>query len=302
MKSPIPATSRSVTQTGILQLLSGTVLISFSAVFVKIAHTGPTVSGFYRLFFGAVFLFVLVLARRDPLWKGFRPLGWAVLAGVFFTADIFFWHRSILYIGPGLATIMGNFQVFFLTAIGLLVFKEKVTWRFFVSIPLAFFGLFLLVGVRWSELDAQYRLGVGYGILTAIMYAGYLLTLRRSQREKIRLSPMSNLAVVSTVTAVLLAFVGYGEGDNFAIVDGQTWVALIAYGVLCQALGWIILTWGLTKIEASRVGLLLLLQPTLTFIWDIVFFSRPTSLTEACGAVLALGAIYLGGVRRSEKG
>ena len=289
-------------QTGILQLLSGTVLISFSAVFVKIAHTGPTVSGFYRLFFGALFLFVLVLAKRDPLWKGIRALGWAVLAGVFFAADIFFWHRSILYIGPGLATIMGNFQVFFLTAIGLLVFKERVTWRFFVSIPLAFCGLFLLVGVRWSELDAQYRLGVVYGVLTAVMYAAYLLTLRRSQRDAVHLSPMSNLAVVSTVTAVLLAVVGYGEGDNFAIVDGQTWFALIAYGVLCQALGWIILTWGLTKIEASRVGLLLLLQPTLTFIWDVLFFSRPTSATEACGAVLALGAIYLGGVRRNRKG
>ena len=299
MKTQTPVTSRSSKQAGVLQLLAGTVLISFSAVFVKLAHIGPTISGFYRLFFGAVFLFVLALVRREPVWRGKRPLGWAVLAGVFFTADIFFWHRSILYIGPGLATIIGNFQVFFLTAIGLLVFKERVTWRFFVSIPLAFTGLFLLVGIKWSELDSEYRLGVLYGVLTAVTYAGYLLSLRRSQRDEVRLSPLANLAVVSTVTALLLAVIGFGEGDSFAIVDAQTWAALIAYGILCQALGWIIITWGLTKIEASRVGLLLLLQPTLTFIWDILFFARPTSVVEACGAALALGAIYLGGVRRS---
>jgi len=299
MKTDTVKYSRSIKQAGVLQLLSGTVLISFSAVFVKIAHIGPTISGFYRLFFGAVFLFMLAMARRDPIWRGKRALGWAVLAGVFFTADIFFWHRSILYVGPGLATIIGNFQVFFLTAVGLLVFKEKVTWRFFVSIPLAFTGLFLLVGIKWSELDTQYRLGVLYGVLTAVSYAGYLLTLRRSQGDNIHLSPLANLAVASAVTALLLAVIGYGEGDSFAIVDSQTWVALVSYGILCHALGWIVITWGLTKIEASRVGLLLLLQPTLTFVWDILFFARPTSVVEVFGAGLALGAIYLGGVRRS---
>jgi drug/metabolite transporter (DMT)-like permease len=185
-----------------------------------------------------------------------------------------------------------------MAAIGVLVFKERATWRLAVSIPLAITGLFLLVGIEWSQLDAQYKIGVGYGLLTAIMYTGYMLTLRRSQRGEVRLSPLPNLAVVSAVTAVLLAAVGFLEDRSFTIVDTQTWVVLISYGVLCQALGWIVITWGLTKVEASRAGLLLLLQPTLTFVWDILFFSRPTTTVEVFGAFLALGAIYLGGTRR----
>jgi drug/metabolite transporter (DMT)-like permease len=46
--------------------------------------------------------------------------------------------------------------------------------------------------------------------------------------------------------------------------------------------------------EASRAGLLLLLQPTGAFIWDILIFTRPTSGIEYFGAGLALTAIYLG--------
>jgi drug/metabolite transporter (DMT)-like permease len=50
--------------------------------------------------------------------------------------------------------------------------------------------------------------------------------------------------------------------------------------------------------------LILLLQPSLAFVWDVVLFDRPTQATEVLGAVLALVAIYLGAVggKRTVKG
>ena len=41
-------------------------------------------------------------------------------AGVFFSLDLWFWHRSIIYIGPGLSTLLANFQVFILMLVGIL--------------------------------------------------------------------------------------------------------------------------------------------------------------------------------------
>ena len=35
---------------GTLQMIAGAVMLSFSAVFVKWAHVGPTMAGFYRMF------------------------------------------------------------------------------------------------------------------------------------------------------------------------------------------------------------------------------------------------------------
>jgi drug/metabolite transporter (DMT)-like permease len=280
------------------QIVLGAFLISFSAVFVKLAHVGPTTAGFYRQLFGGLVLLALVLARRQPLWRGSRPLGYALLAAVFFAADLFCWHRSIEYIGPGLATIMGNFQVFIMAFVGVLVFKEKATWRFAVSIPLAFLGLFLLVGIEWNHLESLYKAGIWLGLATAVTYAGYLLTLRRLQRERVRLGATPNLAIISLLTAAALAVSSAVEKESFAIPDAQTWSVLIAYGVVCQALGWIVISRALVRVEASRVGLVLLLQPSLTFIWDILFFGRPTSVLEAFGAALTVGAIYLGSTGR----
>jgi len=279
---------------GVLEILLGTVFISFSAVFVKLAHVGPTAAGVYRNLFGALALLLLTAVRRETLWRGVTPVFYAVLAGVFFATDIFCWHRSILYIGPGLATIMGNFQVFVMALVGIAVFRERATGRFLLSLPLAVVGLFLLVGFRWGDLDASYRAGLALGLATALTYAGYLLTLRRSQRAATRLEAVPNLALVTTVTAAILWIVAMALGEPLRIPDGQTWLVLVAYGVLCQALGWIVISRGLRTVEASRAGLLLLLQPALTFVWDITFFGRPTTLLEALGAALAIGAIYMG--------
>jgi drug/metabolite transporter (DMT)-like permease len=282
----------------VVRLLVGATLISFSPVFVKLAHVGPTVAGFYRLLFGGLFLCVLLVARREVVWRGFGPLGLALGCAAFFAADITFWHRCIMYIGPGLATIMGNFQVFFLAAFGIVVFRERIDWRFLLSLPLAIAGLFMLVGVDWGRLGSEYKLGIVFGLVTAVMYAGYLLVLQESQSRSFRLSATANLAIISLVCAAIMGVESAAFGESFRIPDRQSWLSLIGYGVGCQAVGWIVISRALPDIQASRAGLILLLQPTLAFVWDVIFFARPTDVVSAVGALVTLSAIYLGETRR----
>ena len=50
----------------------------------------------------------------------------------------------------------------------------------------------------------------------------------------------------------------------------------------------------LPRVSTTEAGIALLLQPTLSFVWDVLFFARPMSATELLGAAIALAAIYLG--------
>ncbi len=280
-----------------LQIVIGSVLISFSAVFVKMVDAGPTSSAFYRNLFGALALLGVVVVRGDAVWKGTRPLVWAVLAGACFAADLFFWHRAILIVGPGLATILGNMQVFFVAAVGILAFHEPATPRFLLSVPLAVIGLFLLVGVNWGDFDPSYRRGVVYGILTALSYGAYLLCLRGSRREAVRLTATSNLAWVSVMTAAFLGITALAHHETLRVATAHDWLVLVAYGVLCQAMGWIVISRVLHVVDASRVALILLLQPALTYLWNFLMFGQPMTPLEMGGAALAIASIYLGSVR-----
>jgi drug/metabolite transporter (DMT)-like permease len=278
-------------------VLAGAFLISFASVFVKTAHVGPTVAVFYRFLFGFLALGIAAAWRREPIHRGWTSWIWAAVGGAVFSLDLFFWHRSIHYIGPGLATIIANFQVFSLAAIGALFMSERIGWRLALAIPLAFLGLLLIVGWNWSDLGADYRWGVLYGLITAAIYTALTLILRKSQTIPGRLSPMANMTWVCLIGAmVALPVIGYSD-ETFSIPDLSSWAALIAYGTLCSGLGWSLITTGLPKVEASRAGLILILQPTLAFVWDILLFARPTTALHVLGAGITLVAIYLGSVR-----
>jgi drug/metabolite transporter (DMT)-like permease len=278
----------------LLSLLIGAVLISFSGVWVKVAHVTPTVSAFYRVFFGGVVLLVAALSRRELKWRGTRQVMLSTLCGFLFALDLWFYHNSIQYIGPGLGTIVPNFQVFILAGIGILFLREPLRVVFLLSLPLAFFGLIMIVGLKWAQLEQAYRIGIYYGLACAVLYATFILTLRKLQAEQAGISFFYVLMVVTFTSAIFLAAEVIHNNDSFRIPDLQSFFALAALGLFSQSIGWILISNALPQIRASLSGLILLLQPALAFVWDVLFFQRPTTLVNWMGVGLALAAIYLG--------
>jgi drug/metabolite transporter (DMT)-like permease len=284
-----------------LRLFAGALMISFSPVFVKLTSVAPTTSGFYRvLFAGTVLaLYLLVTGRRLLLKAG----AWIalVLSAIFFALDLWFWHRSILYIGPGLSTLLANFQVFFMMGAGILLFGQKPTGKQMAAVPLAVIGLTLVVGFDWRHLPSDYRWGVLFGLLTAVSYAGYLLFMRQARTFSSHQVPIREIAVMSLLVAAMLGSSAIVEGVSLIIPTAIDAVWLLLYGVFCSAVGMMFIASSLAKVSTTEVGLALLLQPTCSFVWDILFFGRSLTLLEGCGAALALAAIYLGSMRPSQQ-
>ncbi|MEI6509773.1 MAG: DMT family transporter [bacterium] len=283
-----------------LQVTLGAMLISFSPVFVKLVQVGPATAAFYRMFFGGIILLVILLVRRERVSAGWGTLGLALLAGLFFALDLSLFHQSILYVGPGLSTLLGNCQVFFLAAFGILVYRERPGWLYLLSLPLAVVGIFLIVGGDWQGLSAQFKIGIWLSLGGAFCYATYLLLMGRPQARAGALSPLANLTIICWITIPILGGGSLLQGQSLAIPDLRTGGLLLAYAIGSQVIGWWLISHGLPALDASRAGLLLLLQPALAFLWDILFFQRPTTIVEGLGAALTIWAIYMGTMGRSK--
>jgi len=275
-------------------------MISFSGVWVKVAQVAPTVSAFYRVLFGGLFLLMGACWKKEITWKGWNRVLLGFLCGFFLALDLFFWHQSIHYIGPGLATILGNFQVFFLAGLGVVFMGEKVGAQYFFAIIMAIIGLFLVVGIQWNQLGSQYKTGVYLGLATAVAYTAFLLTLRRLQSGQTRAFSFYGMMMVSFTTAFFLGIQAACSGNVFTIPDTRSWTALILLGLTSQGIGWILISNALPHIRASFAGLILLLQPSLAFIWDVLLFQRQTSTLNWVGVIMALTAIYLGMAQKSS--
>lgn len=277
-----------------LLVLAGAIMLSFAGIFARLSDMPPTASGFYRMAFGTLAFAGLLLARPETR-TGLRD-NWtgSALIGLFFAADIWIWHRSIEYIGPGLATLLANFQVFLLTLIGVLWMRERVGWRFALGLALAMSGLWLLFGSDWHNLPPDYRTGIGLGLLAALAYALYLLSLRGFQIRHSHIRPEARLLQSTFFCAVLLGGANLAEGNSFAIPGAMSLLWLALLGLVCQMLGWLVVTRGMPVLAAAVIGLLLLLQPASAVLWDFLIFGLRLNVLQLGGLALALAGIYLG--------
>lgn len=285
----------------IVQMLLGATMISTSAVWVRAADVDPTAAGFWRMGLATVVLAGLAVVRGWNAWRNTLYFLRFLPVAAFFAIDLFLWHRAIGYVGPGLATILANLQVFIMAAVGTVFLGERLGWRFPAGLALVLPGLWLLVGVDAASLPAGYMAGVAMGIGTAFAYTGFLLGMRTAGRSASGLSAPIHLMYASGWCAVILAGLTVLGGESFAIPDVGSVGAMVAYGIVCQVIGWLFLTSAMPHLPASLVGLFLLLQPALAMVWDVLFFGRPTGLSDLGGLALVLVGIYLASVRRGRR-
>ncbi len=281
-------------QLALLRLIFGAVLISFSGVFVLLVEVGPVASAFWRPMLGGLMLLAWLLYKRQRVVPGLRSLCWLALAGFAFAVDLFAWHKSIVFVGVGLSTLLANFQVFFMAASAVILFGERMTRTQLLAIPLAVFGLYLIVGLDWYTLDADSRMGVYFGLVTALAYAGYLLSLRQARWTAPSRNAASDLCVASFFSALFLYLATLVTGDSIAITRLSDFAWLSTYALIGQVLGWLFISSSLPYVPTVHIGLALLLQPTLSYVWGVVIFGRTVSVTEILGAAIAIVAIYFG--------
>ncbi len=291
------SSTNSQTKRALFRLLIGSVCISFSPIFIKFAAISPDSAGFYRMLFAGISLLVLMLLRGETLKMARRPQLLLSLCGVFLAVDFMCWHRSIDLVGPGLSTLLANFQVFFTALLSWLLFKQRITKLFMFAIVMALCGLFFITGVSWESLEQGYKLGIFLGLLAGVFYSGYVLLLKTSMNDS-SVNGVPAMLMISIPSTLLLAVITPLNGATFIIPNNVSLFALLGVGIISTTIGWSLISSAIKHIQATVAGLILLLQPTLALIWDVLLFDRQTGGLQLFGILLILSAIYIGSYRK----
>ena len=281
--------------------LVGAVTISFSAILFRLSHVSPSTGAFYRCAWAAPLL--LLLALLEDRRHGARPLRSrlpAAAAGIFFALDLVFWHRAIEDVGAGLATVLGNLQVVLVGPIAWLVLRERLAPRVLAAIPLALAGVVLISGVAGAHsYGLNPGLGVLYGVLTGIAYAGFLLCLRQGAADLRRVAgPLADATLVAAIGSVLLG-VAYGDLTFTPSLRAQGWLVLLALS--SQVLGWLLISVSLPRLPAALTSVLLTLQPVLSVLFAAAILGESPSSLQLLGVVFVLAGLLVASVGRRER-
>ena len=277
--------------------LAGAVAISFSPVFYVYSDTNPSTGAFFRMLYALPALALLAYLVRKADTRSSRTRWTAFGAGLILAPDMLSYHSSMIFIGIGIATLIGNSQVIIVTLASWKLFGEKPNPAILLSLPVVIIGLALISGFADPEPYGEDPVkGVVFGMMAAFFYSSFLILFRYSNRE---LAPSSSVQLDATVGAALgLLVLGLLPLSSMAIEPlelqpiwpGHGWLILLA--LLCQVAGWLAIAHALPRLPAAHTSFAILLQPVLTLIWGyFILHQEGHSQNQAIGIFLVLAAI-----------
>ena len=277
--------------------LTGAAAISFSPVLYVYSDTNPSTGAFFRMLYALPALALLAYLVRNADTRSSRTRWMAFGAGLLLAPDMLVYHSAMIFIGIGIATLIGNSQVIIVTLASWKLFGEKPNPAILISLPIVMIGLTLISGIADSNPYGEDPVkGVIFGVMGAFFYSFFLIVFRYANKE---LAPVSSVQFDATAGAALgLLILGTLPLSSVAIEPlvaqptwpGHGWLMLLA--LLCQVGGWLAIAHALPRLPAAHTSFAILLQPVLTLIWGyLILHQEGYSQNQLIGIFLVLAAI-----------
>ena len=290
--SPRPSTA------ALAALFLGSACLAFGPMLVRLSHdiggVGPVASAFWRMGLAVPVLAIAALWETKragaPALPDRLPLLPALLAGLFFAADLASWHLGIVRTTAANATLFGNCAAFLLAGWAILINGEPARRSTVAALSLAAAGMLLLLGTS-AAVSPRHLTGDLLALLAALFYTLYFVVVIRLRRV---LPTFTVLALCTTASALVLlpAALWLEPGPLLP----QHWWPLIALACTSQIVGQSLLVFATGRLPAAIVGVGLLVQPLVAALTGWLAFGETMGLPELAGAALILTAMLL--VRR----
>ncbi len=277
-----------------LQMVFGAFCIGFAPIFATLTdiESGGWIA-FYRLSISSViFLIWLIFTKRVHISS--KKMTVFLVAGIVFGLDMILWHQAILDAGAGISTILANTQVFYLMLLGHFFDKDKIGLKNVLAFLMVMIGLKFLVGGLSLEGYPHYFRGVIFALVGGIAYSIYTFLLSRRKRDESTASLIMLFLIICGSSGIISGTVQYAIDGTWYIPTNEQWMWLILCAVICQVIGWVVISINLTKIPVATSGLILLIQPITAFIMGAILFNEPIGISKLIGATITLGAVFYG--------
>jgi len=278
-------------------LVAGAIAMGASVLFVRWADVGPYASAFWRVFLALPLLFAWMrLAQRSvrpaPLFSDRTVL----LAGLFFTGDLFFWHLAILGTTVANATFLATTAPIWVALGAWIVLSEAVGSRILIGLALCMLGGFALVGESYGF--APQRLpGDLYGVATAFFFGAYVLAVRAARA---RHGAAEVMFVSTAITSACLFVIAIAFEPRILPQSMQGAGALLALAIISQVGGQGLVAVALGTLPATFSSLVIFLEAIAAATFGWLLLNEPLGLAQLLGGVLILFGIWIARPRAGD--
>jgi drug/metabolite transporter (DMT)-like permease len=272
-------------------LIAGATCIALSPIWVRVSEVDPTVSAFWRVALAVPLLWPLALLGSRSAPRLPRKETWLLAAaGLAFAGDLAFWHWSIRFTSIANSTLLANLASLFVTLAVWVLWKQKPSGTFLLGLFSALAGVAMLVRTS-LDFSPDALLGDALGVITAMFYAGYLLSVKGVR--DLGTGTLRLMAITTTITAVVLLPVALASGEAFFPGTTLGWLKLFGLAWISHSAGQGLIAYALAHLPAAFSSVSLLFQPVMAALFAWVLLGEPLVALQVAGGLVVLAGIYL---------
>ena len=269
----------------------GVCAIGFSPIFVRLSDLGPNAVAFWRMALAAPLLWVWAASGKETVVA--RPASrrayfWLLVPGIFFASDLMLWHAAIGMTSVANATFLPNLAPLIVSLVAWQFLGERLKPVFAVGLVAALLGVGMMVVASAGRGESN-QLGNILAAITAIFYAGYILSVKQLRNRYNTSTIMLSSALIATAILFVATFV---TGETFLPGDWRGWLVLLGLAWFSHVGGQSLIAYALAFLPASFSSVMMLMQPVLAALFAWLLLSEAmTPLQAAGGAFVVLGVL-----------
>jgi len=265
------------------------IIWGFNFVVMKLGNDAfpPVLFASYRFLFGAIVLFGLTYFKKIRL-PSKRELKWYIVCGflqtTYFNIAI---QISLNHISAGLTSVLTYSMPLFLSLFAhYFIPGEKLTARKTVGILIGIVGLFLAMDIQfggsiWAPILA---------LSSAVTWALSSLIFKKKLQGSDTIQFTTWQMAAGAVGLFLYSFsFEHGESHWSLMAIGY----LLYSGILASALAFVIWSHLLSKMEASKASISLLIVPVVGTLSGVLFLNEGLNTITLIGIALVLSGVWL---------
>jgi drug/metabolite transporter (DMT)-like permease len=240
-----------------------------------------------------VFLWTILLARgvragalRDALriaWLGLLEPGLAFVLGLVGLAET----------QAGNATLIASSEAIMIAALSALLFRERLSLRFFLLSAVALTGLMLAIGINGVTLGGLR--GDGLIALGTLAAALYIVLSSRVMRDRDPILVVACQQLMAGILALVILPIEILRGNivDLGALPISTWALALGSGIVQYALAFSFYLAAMRSMAPSVVGTFLYLTPVVGLAGAVTFLGEKFTGLQLSGAAITVGALVL---------
>lgn len=264
---------------------------SFAASKIGVDHMDPVLFSALRYSFGALAIFIALLAMKQFDFSVFKLKGLWIIA-LFNAVAMLFQNVGMTMTSATNTVLLIDINVIFIVILAVFVLKERLNRWMVIGLLIGLVGVFIIStnGDVTAILSGSFEgnmMVFGAGIL----WAFYVVLLTRELNGTKLLASATGAVIIET--AVFLIPIMLIMTRDYSIESTGTLAALYA-GIFCTAIAFVLYSVGLKQLGATMSSVILLIEIVFGLLFAILLLGEmPTVATAVGGAMILLSVIVI---------